>query len=379
MRPIARTECKRPSGSRLRDRLITQYALRNAEAPYPPLPALGCVRSLAVIVDKAGRPEPIKLVDPAHSFGFSHETYYSPASTMVSKTITFIVRSIQALLALILILLVGLILSASFYNQAYPDGNPRDDAMRGGGNASQINMAMWCAVFSLLSVFWLVGFVSCLLPSRREEPSSDQYTRQWAFFVLIPEALNVVFYFSGAVALAAGLGVHSCDNETYTLNNGITNTASDTRRRCREAQAVAAFIFFALLAWIASAMMSVEAIVPWADWPFVASLVPWRTGGRDTESRYSDTTRVGEPPLAAFPEEPRRGAWSRRRGDWQDGNLEEPPQAANLRSWGLRSVRKKRGADGGPAVPAYDDGVGLDREDGRMERRTGGPEVTEHY
>ena len=273
---------------------------------------------------------------------------------MVSKTISFLIRGTEALFAVILLGLVGSIITHSNENQYTKDGSTKDNTRGGTGNVSQINMAIWCALFSLVSNFWLVGVVSYL--AHRQPENQDRwtaYTLTWLLCVLLPEGLNIIFYFSDAIALADGLGVHSCANPTYTTQNGITKGTGDTGRRCREAQAVTVFMFFALLAWILSAILSIEAIIPWEDWPSVAWLVPWRGNSRDTDPRDPDAN-TGEPPLAAFPE-PRRGRWTTSRGDWQETGLEQPPQAASLESRGSRSSRKKQELDGGPAVTANRD------------------------
>ena len=289
---------------------------------------------------------------------------------MVSKTINFIIRGIQALLAVILMALLGNIFALSYSNQYTYDGSAREDVRRGTKNASELNMAMFCAVFSLCSVFWLILVVSCLPNREPDNPSWwTTYTVTWIIFTLVPEALNVIFYFSDAIALAAALGAHSCANRVYTLRNGITNNASDTGRRCREAQAVAAFMFFALVMWILSAVLSIEAVMPWEEWPSIAWLVPGRAGVRHTDRRDTDS-HADEPAVAAFPNGPANS---------QDPDLEHGPQTGYLRSSRNRSSRKKAERGGGPAVPANGDVMELDPEDGRRETRNGGPEITEHH
>ena len=291
---------------------------------------------------------------------------------MVSKTINFIIRGIQALLAVILMALLGNIFAPSYSNQytPYVYDNIREDALRSIKNASELNMAMFCAVFSLCSVFWLILVVSCLPNREPDNPSWwTSYTVTWILFTLVPEALNVIFYFSDAIALATALGAHSYVNRVYTLRNGITNNASDTGRRCREAQAVAAFMFFALVMWILSAGLSIEAVMPWEEWLSIAWLVPGRAGVGNTNHRDPDP-HADEPAVAAFSEGPAIS---------QDPDVERGPQTGYLRSSRNRSSRKKAGRGGGPAVPANGDVLELETADGRRETGNGGPEVTEHH
>ena len=69
------------------------------------------------------------------------------------------------------------------------------------GNPSIINYSMFVAVFSMLSLFYLI--LATL---------SDRFTINIAL-PLVFDVLNTLFFFCGAVALAAELGVHSCSNK----------------------------------------------------------------------------------------------------------------------------------------------------------------------
>ena len=69
------------------------------------------------------------------------------------------------------------------------------------GNPSIINYVMFCAVFAMLSLFYLI-------------PASimDAFT----FHPILPLALDVansLFWFCAAVALSVQLGVHTCNND----------------------------------------------------------------------------------------------------------------------------------------------------------------------
>ena len=68
------------------------------------------------------------------------------------------------------------------------------------GNPSSVNFAIFCGIFGLLSLFYLI-------PATVNE--------SFAFHPLIMiaiDALNTLFWFAAAVALAAKLRVHSCGN-----------------------------------------------------------------------------------------------------------------------------------------------------------------------
>ena len=73
------------------------------------------------------------------------------------------------------------------------------------GNPSSVNYTMFVAVFSMLCLFYffLVAF-------------NDRFT----IFPWLPvalDALNTLFFFAAAVALAARLHVHSCGNKVYSI------------------------------------------------------------------------------------------------------------------------------------------------------------------
>lgn len=81
-------------------------------------------------------------------------------------------------------------------------GNMIADA-RHGNNPSIVNYAMFCAVFAMLSLFYLIP--ATLKDTLAVSP----------LFPLIVDLLNALFWFCGAVALAAKLGVHSCSNHVW--------------------------------------------------------------------------------------------------------------------------------------------------------------------
>lgn len=73
------------------------------------------------------------------------------------------------------------------------------------GNPSIVNYSMFVAVLGMVSLFYLIP--ATIKDSLAISP----------IFVLIVDLINVLFWFCGAVAMAARLGVHSCSNEvSYT-------------------------------------------------------------------------------------------------------------------------------------------------------------------
>ena len=153
----------------------------------------------------------------------------------ISKTISVIVRGLELLWAILILALVGHMISTSGWNQI-----PRK-----GGNASIVNYCMFVGVLTLLS---LTYFIPIIFISIHEEYQ--------VLATIGLDALNVLFYMCGAIAMAALMGVHSCSNEAYTKSNGVTNSSPDTATRCREAQAVTAFLWIGFLTFVASTACS---------------------------------------------------------------------------------------------------------------------------
>lgn len=103
---------------------------------------------------------------------------------------------------------------------------------------------MFCAIFAMLSLFFLI-------------PAS--INEAWGLHPLLPlvlDALNVLFWFCGAIALAAEMGAHSCNNGDYLNSNYITNNSGDKTKRCREGQASDAFLWFGFVAFLVSTVLS---------------------------------------------------------------------------------------------------------------------------
>ncbi|KAF2229328.1 putative non-classical export protein Nce102 [Viridothelium virens] len=136
-------------------------------------------------------------------------------------------RVLQFFWTLLIMALIGNIIATSF-----------------AGNPSLINYDMFVAVFSMLSLFYLI-------------PASfrDSFVIHPVLMVAL-DVLNTIFFFCGAVAMAAELRVHSCGDPNYTLNNKITNGSFDRTKRCREAQASTAFLWFGFASFLVSAVLS---------------------------------------------------------------------------------------------------------------------------
>ncbi|KAI4160195.1 MAG: hypothetical protein LQ342_005907 [Letrouitia transgressa] len=120
-------------------------------------------------------------------------------------------------------------------------GNMIADAFA--GNPSIINYIIFVSVFAMLSLFYLIGAAIM-----------DGFAIPLVMVIL--DALNTLLFLCGGIALAAYLGVHSCGNDKYVLTNGITNGSNNPHKRCREAQAVTAFLWFGFAAWVGSLILS---------------------------------------------------------------------------------------------------------------------------
>lgn len=148
---------------------------------------------------------------------------------MVSRALNLGLRGFQFFCTLIVMALVGNMIATSFK-----------------GNSAMVNYDMFVAVFGMLSLLYLI-------------PTTFMDSFSVPVVNIALDLLNVLFWFCAAVATAAYLGVHSCSNHAYTTTNHITNGSPNTEKRCREAQASTAFLWFGWAAWVASAVFSVMA------------------------------------------------------------------------------------------------------------------------
>lgn len=146
---------------------------------------------------------------------------------MVSKIINLALRGFQFFCALVIMSLIGNMIAESI-----------------GGNHSVVNFDMFVAIFAMLSLFYLI--FCAVKDAAIGHP----------IIPLVLDALNTLFFLCAAIATAAYLGVHSCNNDSYTRRNPITNGSLDREKRCREAQASTAFLWFGFLAFAASTAFS---------------------------------------------------------------------------------------------------------------------------
>ncbi|KAF7953035.1 hypothetical protein EAE96_006257 [Botrytis aclada] len=106
------------------------------------------------------------------------------------------------------------------------------------GNSS-VNWAMFVAVFSMIVVFY--GMAAAFVESLAQP-----------MILGAMDGLATLFNFIAGVVLAARLGVHSCSNRGYLVNNSLTQGMSE---RCRLLQAATAFFWFAFALFAASIAM----------------------------------------------------------------------------------------------------------------------------
>jgi len=114
-----------------------------------------------------------------------------------------------------------------------------------GGNPSIVNYVMFTAVFSMGSLLYL---------------TAATINEGFVFMPIIPiivDGANVLFFFVGAVALAAYLGPNSCGNTDYVNSNIVTSGSYDNYKRCHEGQAACAFLWFGFACYVASLVFNI--------------------------------------------------------------------------------------------------------------------------
>ncbi|KAL4806193.1 marvel domain-containing protein [Aspergillus unguis] len=113
------------------------------------------------------------------------------------------------------------------------------------GNPAIINYVMFVSAWSMFTLFYLF-------------PAS--FNPDWAIhpiILIVLDTLNMIFFLTAAIALAAKLECHSCSNQEYIHNNEVTNGSDNPSKRCREAQASTAFLWFAWAGFAASMILSI--------------------------------------------------------------------------------------------------------------------------
>ncbi|KAK4541508.1 hypothetical protein LTR36_007954 [Oleoguttula mirabilis] len=110
-----------------------------------------------------------------------------------------------------------------------------------GGNSSMIGYDLFCGVFAMLSLAYLI-------PASLKESIAIH-----PILPLVLNCLNLLFWFIGGIATAAYLHVHSCSKSAYYLSN---HTAGGSEKKCREAQATTAFLWFGFASFLASTVLS---------------------------------------------------------------------------------------------------------------------------
>lgn len=121
------------------------------------------------------------------------------------------------------------------------DGNAISLAV--GGNPAILNYIIFISVFSMLSLFYLI-------------PASIKEGLGHPMIATVLDGLNVLFFFCGAVALAAYLQVHWCFDDSYVTSNFVLAGSYDPTRRCQESQANDAFMWFTFAAYVATLALS---------------------------------------------------------------------------------------------------------------------------
>lgn len=113
-----------------------------------------------------------------------------------------------------------------------------------GGTPTRLNYSMWALALAALSLFYLIP--SLFLPSIRSPLA-----------VTVLDGVNFIFLLCAGIAMAASLGGRSCGDQSFLANNGIINGGgihANRQKRCREANALTAFEWFAAAAFAGSGL-----------------------------------------------------------------------------------------------------------------------------
>lgn len=105
---------------------------------------------------------------------------------------------------------------------------------------SQVNFALVATILGLIAMIFIA--VTLPLPS---------LAHPWIVFSV--DLVITVLLFCAAIALSAEMGVHSCGNLDYLMNNAAILGSS---HRCHLGQADCAFLWFTFAAWAGGCVIS---------------------------------------------------------------------------------------------------------------------------
>lgn len=145
-----------------------------------------------------------------------------------TKTIHIILRTLQFIFTVLVLALSGALIQQQ---------------MRG-GSPTRVNYSIFVAAFAALTHLYLFP---ATVVDRIASP----------LLMVILDALNTLFYLCAGIAMAAQLNGNSCRSFHFVHNNGITNGGGyiSQSRRCREANAMTAFEWFAFAAFLGSLLI----------------------------------------------------------------------------------------------------------------------------
>ncbi|KAG9236389.1 putative Non-classical export protein 2 [Amylocarpus encephaloides] len=112
------------------------------------------------------------------------------------------------------------------------------------GNPSSINYAIFVSVFCWIALIY--GGLATVMESLAIPIA-----------LIVMDTLATLFTFIAGVVLAAGLNVHSCNNQSYIHSNHLTNGSHNPTKRCHELQASTAFFWFLFASFLGSVIMGI--------------------------------------------------------------------------------------------------------------------------
>ncbi|KAI5805682.1 membrane-associating domain-containing protein [Geopyxis carbonaria] len=147
------------------------------------------------------------------------------------KITNIVMRFLQFLFTLLVLALSGALIEQQLH----------------GGTPTRVNYSIFTAAFALLSLFYLI-------------PASFMESIRAPLATTLLDALNFIFLLCAGIAMAAQLNGNNCRNRFFVGHNGITSGGGyvSPTRRCREANAMTAFEWFAAVAFLVSLLIGVH-------------------------------------------------------------------------------------------------------------------------
>jgi len=144
---------------------------------------------------------------------------------------TLPLRAVQLLFAFLVLVLCGVAIS------------------KFGGGFGSLGFLLFCGIWAILSLIYLLLAPTVLAAFHN------------VYIILALEALNMIFFFAGFIAVASGIGTVSCDLYGSFNFDGTNFSDSGLKTGCQSTKAAVAFGAFSWLLWLITLVLVIRQVM----------------------------------------------------------------------------------------------------------------------